>query len=305
MSSNANHQGLLDRIRTKRAKIGVIGLGYVGLPLAVEFARQGFDVSGFDVDECKTGEINAGPELHPGRLRGGVERGRQGGPVARHNEHGRPRQHGRHRHLRADAAPEDEGSGSVLRRARRRSRGRDAQKRPADHSRVNDLSRHDRRSRPADAREPRRQGGRRLLPRLLARARGSGQPEIQHPQHSQGRGRCWRREHRGGRPALRIDRRHRRAGQLDASRRDGEAAREHFPRGQHRHGQRARADVPQDGHRRVGSDRCGEDQAVRVHAVLPRSRAGRPLHSDRSVLSLVEGAAERLRMPVHRARRAA
>ncbi len=65
MSSNANHQGLLDRIRTKRAKIGVIGLGYVGLPLAVEFARQGFDVSGFDVDEFKTGEINAGRSYIP------------------------------------------------------------------------------------------------------------------------------------------------------------------------------------------------------------------------------------------------
>ena len=50
MTSNANHQALLDRIRTKQARIGVIGLGYVGLPLAVEFARHGFDVSGFDVD---------------------------------------------------------------------------------------------------------------------------------------------------------------------------------------------------------------------------------------------------------------
>jgi len=65
MTANANHQALLDRIRTKRAKIGVIGLGYVGLPLAVEFARQGFDVSGFDVDEFKTGEINAGRSYIP------------------------------------------------------------------------------------------------------------------------------------------------------------------------------------------------------------------------------------------------
>ena len=34
--------------------LAIIGLGYVGLPLAVEFARQGFNVFGFDVDESKT-----------------------------------------------------------------------------------------------------------------------------------------------------------------------------------------------------------------------------------------------------------
>jgi len=80
MTANANHQALLDRIRTKRAKIGVIGLGYVGLPLAVEFARQGFDVSGFDVDEFKTGEINAGrsyiPDVSPAELSEVVKAGR-------------------------------------------------------------------------------------------------------------------------------------------------------------------------------------------------------------------------------------
>jgi UDP-N-acetyl-D-glucosamine dehydrogenase len=51
---------LKDKLDARRARIGVIGLGYVGLPLAVEFARAGFDVTGFDVDEWKVGEINAG-----------------------------------------------------------------------------------------------------------------------------------------------------------------------------------------------------------------------------------------------------
>jgi UDP-N-acetyl-D-glucosamine dehydrogenase len=41
---------LLDRIRAREARVGVIGLGYVGLPLAVEFARAGYSVTGFDVD---------------------------------------------------------------------------------------------------------------------------------------------------------------------------------------------------------------------------------------------------------------
>jgi UDP-N-acetyl-D-glucosamine dehydrogenase len=65
MTSNAMSERLLDRIRTRKAKIGVIGLGYVGLPLAVEFARRGFDVSGFDVDETKTSQINAGKSYIP------------------------------------------------------------------------------------------------------------------------------------------------------------------------------------------------------------------------------------------------
>lgn len=47
-------------ITEKGARIGVIGLGYVGLPLLVEFARKGFDSTGFEVDEWKAAEINSG-----------------------------------------------------------------------------------------------------------------------------------------------------------------------------------------------------------------------------------------------------
>ncbi len=51
---------LQDRIRDRIAPIGVIGLGYVGLPLAVEFARAGFVVTGVDIDPEKVSAINAG-----------------------------------------------------------------------------------------------------------------------------------------------------------------------------------------------------------------------------------------------------
>ena len=44
----------------KGARIGVIGLGYVGLPLVVEFSRGGFASVGFEVDENKAATINAG-----------------------------------------------------------------------------------------------------------------------------------------------------------------------------------------------------------------------------------------------------
>lgn len=51
---------LIELIKERRARIGVIGLGYVGLPLATEFARHGLHVVGFEVDEKKAAQINAG-----------------------------------------------------------------------------------------------------------------------------------------------------------------------------------------------------------------------------------------------------
>src|SRR3954465_843825 len=60
-----NTGSTLDRIRARQARVGVIGLGYVGLPLVVEFARAGFDVTGFDVDPSKTEQINAGRSYIP------------------------------------------------------------------------------------------------------------------------------------------------------------------------------------------------------------------------------------------------
>src|SRR6185295_14273668 len=51
---------LEEKIRTRRAKVGIIGLGYVGLPLAVEFAKAGFEVTGIDLSDSKTERVNAG-----------------------------------------------------------------------------------------------------------------------------------------------------------------------------------------------------------------------------------------------------
>src|SRR5258705_7684792 len=51
---------LSERIRRREARCGVIGLGYVGLPLALEFARAGFHVTGIDVDGAKIDAINGG-----------------------------------------------------------------------------------------------------------------------------------------------------------------------------------------------------------------------------------------------------
>jgi len=51
---------LLDKIREHKARTGVIGLGYVGLPLAIEFAHAGFHTVGIDVDQRKVDAVNAG-----------------------------------------------------------------------------------------------------------------------------------------------------------------------------------------------------------------------------------------------------
>ena len=50
----------MDLIKSRKAKTGVIGLGYVGLPLAVEFGRAGYEAIGFDLDPRKVNAINEG-----------------------------------------------------------------------------------------------------------------------------------------------------------------------------------------------------------------------------------------------------
>ncbi len=51
---------LLEKIRDHSAVVGIVGLGYVGLPLAVEFAKAGFRTIGFDVQAQKVQSVNAG-----------------------------------------------------------------------------------------------------------------------------------------------------------------------------------------------------------------------------------------------------
>ena len=51
---------LKDRIRNRTARVGIVGLGYVGLPLAVEFAQAGFDVVGIDISQAKVDDLNKG-----------------------------------------------------------------------------------------------------------------------------------------------------------------------------------------------------------------------------------------------------
>ncbi len=72
----ADWQGL---VRRREARVGIIGLGYVGLPLTLLFAGEGFRVTGFDVDVEKVDTLNAGQSylwrIEPEHIAGAQKRG--------------------------------------------------------------------------------------------------------------------------------------------------------------------------------------------------------------------------------------
>jgi UDP-N-acetyl-D-glucosamine dehydrogenase len=60
MTQTACVHPLKQKIECRTARLGVIGLGYVGLPLAMLYSRAGFRITGFDVDSFKVASLNAG-----------------------------------------------------------------------------------------------------------------------------------------------------------------------------------------------------------------------------------------------------
>ncbi|MEM7195163.1 MAG: nucleotide sugar dehydrogenase [Pseudomonadota bacterium] len=75
-----NHKTLLtNKIRDKNAVIGIYGLGYVGLPLALRFAEAGFKVIGFDIDSGKVEQLNSGSSyierIGPDQIKPALQRG--------------------------------------------------------------------------------------------------------------------------------------------------------------------------------------------------------------------------------------
>ena len=69
---NRTVNALREKIENGSAVVGVIGMGYVGLPLARAFWQAGFRVIGFEVDPKKVEQLNAGqrlPRPHAGRIK--------------------------------------------------------------------------------------------------------------------------------------------------------------------------------------------------------------------------------------------
>ena len=95
-------------------KIAIIGLGYVGLPLSLQFARSGVTVLGLDIDPAKVKSLNAGTQLHPAHpLRRRARTGGGGTVLRLGGLCPRPRSRGRH-HLRADSAEKKPRAGHFL-----------------------------------------------------------------------------------------------------------------------------------------------------------------------------------------------
>ena len=265
---------LRNRLADKTADVGVVGLGYVGLPLAEAFAASGFAVRGFDVDDDKVAKLNRGESY------------------IRHIPAGRVAELLRTERFRATADPDVFDDVDVivicvptpLTEAREpdlsyvvatgRMLAKHLQAGPTRRPRKHDLSRHDRRTAAADPGAIRPAGRARFLPRLQPRARGSGQPEVLLPDAS-------RRSSAASTPASRelaaqfyaAGRQGSRAGVEHPRRRGVQDSGEHLSSGEHRARQRTENRLRRDGHRRLGSDRGGEDQAVRLPGVLSRARA--------------------------------
>src|SRR3977135_1500218 len=60
MNTIAETSRLKTKIESRTARLGVVGLGYVGLPLAMLYSRAGFEVTGFDVDANKVEALSSG-----------------------------------------------------------------------------------------------------------------------------------------------------------------------------------------------------------------------------------------------------
>ena len=232
---------LLERIADKQARIGVIGLGYVGLPLAVEFAQAGFRVDRLSTStRTRSTPLNARRPLHRRRADRGRRRRRRGrhacAPRTDSGGAGRGR---RRQHLRADAAAQDQGPRHVVHRRTRSSRsrrvpaagpaGRSSSRRPIPGT-TDEVLLPDARGRRPDGRA--RTSSWPSRPSASIPATRASTPATPPRWSAASTPPCTR----VGARALRQRHRDRRAGHLDPGGRDGQAAREHLPRRQHRPG---------------------------------------------------------------------
>ena len=115
-SSMSIAQDLITKAERRQIRFGIVGLGYVGLPLAVELAQAGYRVLGFDVNPDVVAGLNAGrshvKDVTDARLQSAVR------PVQRHNGPGPAVGAGCDFDLCADSALEVQGSRRQLHRRR-------------------------------------------------------------------------------------------------------------------------------------------------------------------------------------------
>jgi len=166
------------KIRAGEARVGVLGLGYVGLPLCVEFATAGLRVVGYDLARDRVANVNAGRShigdvpaervaalVRSGRLSASFDLGTVGECDALII-------------CVPDAAEQDQGSGPVDGRRCLASDSRPSAGGAACRPREHDLSWHDRRADPANPRGAQSRGRALLFSGILARAGRSREPQL-------------------------------------------------------------------------------------------------------------------------------
>ena len=297
---------LRERIASRSARTGVVGLGYVGLPLAVELARNGFHTTGIDLDARKVAAINDGRVVHPRRAdRRRREQFRAAGRLDATTDFAIVAELDTINICVPTPLRKTKDPDMSLHRVGGRERSRSTCTRAC-------WSSSSRRPIPGTTEEvvqpmleaDRPEGGRGLLPGLLARARRPGQPDVPDPQRAQGR----RRHHARRAPRW-------------PSALYGAAIETIVPVSSTRVAEMVK--LLENTFRAVNiglvnelalmCDRMGIDVWEVVDAAetkpfgfmpfYPGPGPRRPLHPDRSVLPVVEGEAERLRAALHRAGR--
>jgi UDP-N-acetyl-D-glucosamine dehydrogenase len=200
---------LEQKLDRRQARLAVIGLGYVGLPLAIEFAKAGFTVYGIDVDGGKVAQLKKGRSYVGDVASSDVARAVKDGRFVPTTDFAVLR--------KADTVnicvptplnkTKDPDVSYIVAAAdevaRHLKRGQ------LVILESTDLPGHDRRAHPSPPHRARNDGRQGLLPRVLARARGPGQSRLPDAQHPEGRRRRDRALHEDGLPALRADARDR------------------------------------------------------------------------------------------------
>ena len=248
-------------------KLGIVGLGYVGLPLAVAFAEAGNDVVGLDTDPASS---PASPRAAATSRTSPTPRWRRPRrappPDQRLRRPRRPARRSSSACRRRSPSSREPDLTYLLEAAAARRRAPPAG--PADRARVDHLPGHHPRASCCRSSRSRRQPSARDFHLAFS-------PERIDPGRTDHTVRTTPKLVGGITPACTERARalyaeicdDGRRPHLAGDRRALEAAREHLPLGQHRPGQRVRAALRPARDRRLGGDRRGGDQAVRLHAL--------------------------------------
>ncbi len=293
------HQAIAAKIRQNRR--GGVGVRRPAAGPGVSW--RGFSHDRFRRRRRKDAATKGRPKLHQAHSRPVDWRVDQIGPLRCHFRHATAGGGRLHSDLRSHAAERKPRSGPGLRRRHGEADRRSAATAAANRSGKHHLSDHHPRRGEADPGGDRPEGGARFLSGLQPGTRGSRQCGFHGACDSQGGRRRRSTELRTGLRTVFAGGQASGAGFQLRSGRSLQDSGKHLSGGEHRAGERIENAVRPDGAGYLGSDRSGENQAVRLSGVLSGAGLGRALHSDRSVLSHVAGAEAGANHPLHRAGR--